>query len=96
MRSEGMNILPSSNATVNKEPGGKPPPGTEAVPMQPSTEARQRLEDYRPQPHTPPPHQSGPPQKQLRGKVPRKRFPTRCHILTSKALKEIRLYQNST
>eukprot|EP00957_Ditylum_brightwellii_P123660 9427661-Ditylum_brightwellii.AAC.1 len=96
MRSEGINTSPSSNATVNKEPGGKTPPRTETVPMQPSKEVRQRLEDYGPQPHTPPPCQSAPPQKQLRGKVPRKRLQTSCCRLTSKALKEIRLYQNST
>eukprot|EP00957_Ditylum_brightwellii_P101892 7766102-Ditylum_brightwellii.AAC.1 len=90
-----MNTSPSSNATVNKKSSGKNPPGIETVPMQPSKEARQRLEDYRLQPHTPPPHHSGSPQKQLRGKVPGKRLPTRHHRMTSKALKEIRLYQNS-
>eukprot|EP00957_Ditylum_brightwellii_P018073 1361988-Ditylum_brightwellii.AAC.1 len=74
MRSEGMNNSPSSNATVNKEPDGKTPPITETVPMQPSKEARQRLEDYRPQPHTPPPHQSGPPQKKIEERYQEKDF----------------------
>eukprot|EP00957_Ditylum_brightwellii_P153589 11689196-Ditylum_brightwellii.AAC.1 len=62
-----------------REPDGKPPPRTQAVPMQPSKEARQILEDYRPQPYTPSPCQPDPPQKDFRGKVPRKRLPTRCH-----------------
>eukprot|EP00957_Ditylum_brightwellii_P112362 8566987-Ditylum_brightwellii.AAC.1 len=64
--------------------------------MQPSKEARQRLEDYRPQPPTPPPCPHGPPGKEFRGKVPRKRLPTRCCRKTNIALKEINLYQHST
>eukprot|EP00957_Ditylum_brightwellii_P084897 6455327-Ditylum_brightwellii.AAC.1 len=61
--------------------------------MQPSKEARQRLKDYIPQHPTPPPCQPGPPQKEFRGKVPRKRLLTRQLRKKSNALKEIKHYQ---